>query len=214
MNREEKTLEQCQKKVPAWPVSAPPDSRCFLEGPNGQLPKAFSASEGYCAHGGLSPLILSSDQQATAIESGVFFFSLEKPKERGRGAKDPGRRVIHCLDECSKLFLFPSIQLRFDNGSWDERYGASGGNPVTVILNKEEKIIGISGTNGAYIYQIIIITDQPREMMLGNRRGTSDYTDYPIDPSHMFKGICAFYVPGGLRGIRFLWGDANSTCAQ
>lgn len=117
------------------------------------------------------------------------------------------------MDEYSTLSLFPSIQLRYGD-SWGERYGSPGGNEVTAFLNQEEDVVGISGTRSAYIFQISFVTNQPREILLGSRRGAFDYTEYPIDSSQKFRGICGFYVPGGLKAIRILWGDENSTCGQ
>lgn len=187
--QEEKTLEQCLRR--------PQRGR-------GQLPMSSFPRPSLLVMATVlvrepSPVTLRSGRQASVFES-------------GEGFQGP-RKVGQTLDEYSTLSLFPSIQLRYGD-SWGERYGSPGGNEVTAVLNPEENVFGISGTRAAYISQISLVTDQPREILLGSRRGAFDYTDYPIDPSHKFRGLCGFYVPGGLKAIRILWGDGNSTCGQ
>lgn len=118
---------------------------------------------------------------------------------------------MHCFDEYSKLFLFPRIQFRFDQ-EWGKEYGSPGGKELEVLLDNEH-IVGFIGTFSTLISQINIITDQPRDIILGSLRGRNDYSSFPKKPTYVFKGVCGFYGPAGIKGIKFLWGTVNSTCS-
>lgn len=111
------------------------------------------------------------------------------------------------------MFLFPSLRLRLGN-NWSQEYGSSGKAEIEVKLNPEETVLGFSGTYYSFMRQIIIITSQPRELIIGPLRGQYEYSSYPENPSHVFRGICGYYVTGGLKGIRFLWGSVNGTCTE
>lgn len=121
---------------------------------------------------------------------------------------------MHCLDVYSKLFLLPRFQLQVD-GKWDQEYGTSGGNEMKVELNDDEHITAIFGTySPTALNQLTFFTDKLRELMLGSFKGMHEFSSYPKTLTHMFRGLCAFYGPGGIKGIRILWGSINSTCTE
>ncbi|XP_034363740.1 prostatic spermine-binding protein-like [Arvicanthis niloticus] len=104
------------------------------------------------------------------------------------------------------------IQLKFGE-EWGKEYGAPGGRELEFKLNDDEKVMGIYTTSSTFVNQIIFITDQPREVMAGSFRGRDSHSSYPEKPTYMFRGVCVYYGPGGIRGIKFLWGTENSSCS-
>ncbi|XP_028616597.1 zymogen granule protein 16 homolog B [Grammomys surdaster] len=103
------------------------------------------------------------------------------------------------------------IQLRFGQ-EWGKVYGGSGGNEAEVEL-ENENIVGVFGTTSAFVNQVILLTDLGRQILLGSFRGRDDYSSFPKKPIYVLKGVCGYYVPGGIKGIKFLWGTLDSTCS-
>ncbi|EDM03792.1 common salivary protein 1, isoform CRA_a [Rattus norvegicus] len=109
--------------------------------------------------------------------------------------------------------ILSSIRLKFGN-NWSQEYGSSGRAEIEVKLNPDETVLGFSGSFYIFMHQIIITTSQPRELIIGPLTGRYVYTSYPENPNHVFRGICGYYVTGGLKGMRYLWGNVNGTCTE
>ena len=118
-----------------------------------------------------------------------------------------------CLDEGPNLVLSPSVQVQHD-GSWDDVSGYAEGTPVLLTLSDDEQVFGVFGTYRTYIQQIVLYTNRPRDQYFGSLKGLNEFSDYPQNGDHVLKGFCGFYVRGGLRAIKFVWGSKSGTCSD
>lgn len=143
---------------------------------------------------------------------GLVCVSQEVRRERG-GAPRTGRQVTPCLDEGPKLVLSPSVQAEHD-GNWDVVNGYAEGTPVVLTLSEDEHVLWVFGTYRTYIQQIVLYTSRPRDQYFGSLKGPNEFSDYPQNADHVLKGFCGFYVRGGLRAIKFVWGSASGTCTE
>lgn len=143
---------------------------------------------------------------------GLVCVSQEVRRERG-GAPRTGRQVTPCLDEGPKLVLSPSVQAEHDH-NWGDVSGYAEGTPVVLTLSEDEHVLWVFGTYRTYIQQIVLYTSRPRDQYFGSLKGPNEFSDYPQNADHVLKGFCGFYVRGGLRAIKFVWGSASGTCTE
>nr|AAH05655.1 Demilune cell and parotid protein 1 [Mus musculus] len=111
--------------------------------------------------------------------------------------------------------LIVGIQFNYNDNKDGQVYGSTAGKEMVARVSKEEHIIAVQGTyTPSALTQIIFTTNQPRQLMVGYYVGSSEYSSFPDDPSHVLKGACVSWRAGGIKSILFLWGTENSSCVK
>ncbi|XP_049992043.1 pancreatic adenocarcinoma up-regulated factor [Alexandromys fortis] len=105
------------------------------------------------------------------------------------------------------------VQAEHDH-TWGDVSGYAEGTPVVLTLSEDEHVLWVFGTYRTYIQQIVLYTSRPRDQYFGSLKGPNEFSDYPQNADHVLKGFCGFYVRGGLRAIKFVWGSASGTCSE
>ncbi|XP_043855819.1 zymogen granule membrane protein 16-like [Dromiciops gliroides] len=98
-----------------------------------------------------------------------------------------------------------SIQIRYGT-TWSERYGSTEGSPEEVILNPDEFIVKVTGSNGntKCLQHLTFVTDQGRKLEFG-KVGPNQFTAFPTEDGKALSSIFGRYDSTCLTGFAFDW---------